>query len=240
MAERPGQHLLQNAAGTSVVPPVAICWPTFDSNTATFTYDLVRLVRDWVTKYPTSPLLFSMAQGTYLHQQREDLIEPLIQSAASHVLCIDSDMRFPPDALEQLLRRGKRIIGVNYSTRRRPIIPTAVKDTKPYYTFAGPDEPEIMQVDMLGMGLVLIDLDVMRKLDQPRFPSGWNNAQKRHLGEDYTWCRRVRETLQEEIWIDNQLSTRVAHTGMIEYTMDDAITYGMRQLEAAKEQDTTP
>ena len=215
--------------------PVAICWPSLDFNVATFTYDLARLVRAWVSTQPATELKFFMIQGTYLYQQREDLIELALKADASHVLFLDSDMRFPPDLLHRLLQRGKGVVGVNYATRRPPIIPTAVKDGAPYYTLAGPDEPEMIEVDHLGHGAVLLDAAILRRIEMPRFRSGWNPKTKQHGGEDISFANRVRE-IGESIWCDNQLSTEIAHSGMIEYTMDDAVSYAMAESEKAKAQ----
>ena len=215
--------------------PVAICQPTLDHVIGTNSYDLGRLMRHWAETQPNTPTKLFQIQGTYLHQQREDLIELALKADASHVLFLDSDMRFPPTTLHRLLQRGKGVVGANYATRRPPIIPTAVKDGRPYYTLAGPDEPDLIEVDHLGMGVMLIDAAILRRIEMPRFRGGWNPQTKQHGGEDISFANRVRE-IGESIWCDNQLTTEVAHTGQIEYTMDDAVSYAMVESEKAKAQ----
>ena len=64
-------------------------------------------------------------RGTYLPQQRMTLVKEAFQSGSTHILWIDSDMRFPKDALIRLLDRDLPIVGANYPMRRTPIIPTA-------------------------------------------------------------------------------------------------------------------
>lgn len=201
-----------------------------DTNITTFTFDLARLVRSWVLQWPGTPLKLFTVQGTYLHLQREELVEEALKANVSHVLFLDSDMRFPPDLLERLLQRGKSVIGVNYSMRRKPLLPTAVKEGKPYFTFVGEDEPELEQVESLGMGAMLIDAAILQRIPTPRF---WPQT-PRPCGEDVYFCLQVKR-LGESVWVDNQLSTRIAHTGQIEYTMDDAITYNLRQAQALQE-----
>ena len=104
---------------------VAICVPCRDEVMSGFCFDLARLV-GYEAKRGQNEIQLLQMPGTLIFTQREKLAQEALEWGADQVLWIDSDQRFPADTLEILQARQVPICGVNATTRREPILPTAL------------------------------------------------------------------------------------------------------------------
>lgn len=124
---------------------------------------------------------------------------------ASHLLFIDTDMRFAPETVERLIEARKRIIGCFYSQRRDGGGVVGVVDTPTEVPVDG-----LIEATAIGMGLCLIEGGVFRELadkvsrqaDHPfenrlRGPLlGFFNpppSSDTYVSEDIAFCRRWRQ-----------------------------------------------
>jgi len=92
-------------------------------------FDMARLAAyDGANRCATTggSFLLYTAPGTLIFSQRESLAKEALADGAEYILWVDSDMRFPKNTLERLLAHGKKIVGVNAVTRRKPVLPTAI------------------------------------------------------------------------------------------------------------------
>ena len=92
---------------------------------AGFCFDLARLVQ-YEAKRGVNEIELLQMPGTLIFTQREKLAVEALELGADQLLWIDSDQRFPANTLEILQARGVPVIGVNATTRREPILPTAL------------------------------------------------------------------------------------------------------------------
>ena len=149
---------------------------------------------------------------TWLAQNARD------ENHATHILWVDSDMRFPSDSLHRLLAHGEKIVGCNYTRRAAPYTPSALDlDEKIVYT--RDDSTGLEAVGILGFGLLLTDVSVFDGLPHPWF------AQLDATGlctEDVVWCKKVRAA-GNTIWLDHKLSKEVGHIGSVAFTYRDAV-----------------
>ena len=85
---------------------------------------------------------------------------------------VDSDMRFPPDIITILLSRNVPIVGVNATTRRKPVTPTAKIMTKymdgetlvhKWENIDSRGKEGIEEVTAVGFGAVMIRKEVFEK-----------------------------------------------------------------------------
>lgn len=220
--------------GAVTRPPIRVCVaiPSGDDVKAGFAYDLAQMVGATVAARPDIDIRLSNVQGTIIHKSRRDLVLLALKGDCTHILFLDSDMRFPRNTLARLLSHGEPIVGCNYSTRRAPCKPvTFASDTDAtlrVFTELGQDG--LQEVSSTGMGVMLIDLDVFRHLAQPWFDFEWDPKDGHMTGEDVFFCRKVRDDLGLTIQIDHGLSHDVAHIGTYEYTLGDALV--ARELAA--------
>jgi hypothetical protein len=151
--------------------------------------------------------------GTYLGPQRDEIAAAAVKLDASHVMFIDSDMRFPKEALAALLAHDKDIVGANYVRRRPPHYPTAWANGDYVWTYE--DSQGLVPVDHVGLGLMLIKTEVFRAIQEPWFPIG-HDEDGSFRGEDVRFFEKAR-LAGYEVLIDQELSKYVLHIGNIEY-----------------------
>ena len=165
------------------------------------------------------PLAVNFSIGSVLPGNRELLAEQMLEMGASHILYLDSDMRFPPDTLNRLLARDKAIVGSNAVTRKGFIRPYAGGfDGLPVYSNGKSGIEKVMTV---GAGILLIRREVFEAMKKPWFMFPWMGERLGHGGEDAYFCRMAAEA-GFDTWIDHDLTQEVRHIGTFEYGMEHA------------------
>jgi len=178
---------------------IAICTPTRDTVNAGFAFDLVRLVQRY------SDSLFIISQGTLLPNQRTQLTKKVLESLFSHILFIDSDMRFPEDTVMRLLAHGKEIVGANCKQRQADLTTTGIDSE---------GKTGLEEVEKIGFGVTLIDTRVFTKIAEPWFATPFDGEQ--FVGEDIFFCHKAKEA-GLQIFVDHDLSKEVGHVGSYEF-----------------------
>src|SRR6185503_9300822 len=90
---------------------IIVATPTRDSIVATTASDLFYLGQ----RDPDCKL--AVAMGTIIPNLRNQLVKVAIDNKASHILFIDSDMRFPPDTAQLLKTHNLDVVGANCRQR---------------------------------------------------------------------------------------------------------------------------
>lgn len=196
---------------------IAILTPCQDMVSAGFALDLARLTASvpWWMEHTVV-----QNRGTLLPQQRATLVHAAQVWGATHALWLDSDMRFPPDTLEQLLAHEQPIVAANYATRRKPILPTA--EHREYgHLFTEPIDTALIEVTQAGMGVMLVDMSVYARMKEPWFILGFNPKTSEYIGEDFFFLRKAREHGFVTL-IDQALSNEVRHVGELEFSAQHA------------------
>jgi hypothetical protein len=211
---------LVDATGAKILK-VAVCIPCQDVCNSGFALDLARMVKHTSLLRPDIELSLIQNRGTIIPQQRAVLVRAAMESNATHVLWLDSDMRFPHDILLQLLDRGCAIVAVNYARRRKPILPTA-EHAKLGFLFTTDDSDGLVEVSQCGMGIMLVDMAVYTQIPQPWFAIGFNPRDAEYTGEDFFFCRKAREHGFATM-IDQDASKQVRHVGEMEFTAEHTV-----------------
>ena len=204
---------------------VAICVPCRDTVMTGFAFDLAKLCAyEGVTRCAKGgSLMIYQVPGTLIFNQRERLAEEAIKDGADAILWVDSDMRFPKDALEILLSRDLPIVGVNATTRRFPVKPTALDidpETNDLVKVDSKGKTGLEQVMGVGFGMVLIKKEVFEAAQKPWF---WFEQTDKGgtIGEDIYFCAKAFDAGFQTV-IDHDLSMHIRHIGTYEYGWDDA------------------
>jgi hypothetical protein len=190
-----------------------------------FAFDLAKLCAyEGVTRCAKGgSLMIYQVPGTLIFNQRERLAEEAIKDGADAILWVDSDMRFPKDALEILLSRDLPIVGVNATTRRFPVKPTALDidpETGDLVKVQSKGKTGLEQVMGVGFGMVLIKKEVFEAAQKPWF---WFEQTDKGgtIGEDIYFCAKAFDAGYQTV-IDHDLSMHIRHIGTYEYGWDDA------------------
>jgi hypothetical protein len=186
---------------------LAIAVPAHDSVSALFAHDLARLYA--ATQAAVPQVTLAMMIGTFVHHAREKLLHDVVELwGATHILWLDADMTFPPDAALRLLAHDREIVAANYVTRVPPSRPTAKRDGQCVSSIVASG---LEQVDHVGMGVFLMKTPVVQDLPHPRF---WYSTLTET--EDVYFCRLLRAA-GRTIFIDHDLSKYVGHVGQHTY-----------------------
>lgn len=183
---------------------ILICTPARDVVQATFAYDLAELMR----RNPMAT--FAISQGCIISNNRAALIEQALKNPeVTHILFIDSDMRFPPNMPGDLIRRDLPIVGANCRQRTQD----AWTASKGGSFVSSEGKTGIEEVDAIGFGVTMIKTQVFQQLDRPWFATPYDGTKL--VGEDVFFCTRAREA-GIKIYVDHDLSPSIKHTGAVE------------------------
>jgi hypothetical protein len=186
---------------------LAIAVPAHDTVPALFANDLARLYAATCAAVPIVTLATMI--GTFVHHAREKLLHDVVELwGATHVLWLDADMTFPPDAALRLLAHDVDVVAANYVARVPPYRPTARRDGQ---HVSSADATGLEGVDHVGMGVFLMRASVVANIPSPRF---WYSTPTET--EDVYFCRQLRAA-GHTIYIDHDLSKHVGHVGLQAY-----------------------
>jgi hypothetical protein len=191
---------------------LAILVPTRDTVHSHFAYSLAQLNKTTSEAGIDTYIFFD--SSTILLNQREKLIEEAKNIGADFALWLDSDMMFPSTTVLRLLAHNKDIVGGNYMRRSKPLKTVAYTDLTNWDSWV-PLEPkeELIKVEGVGMGCLLMKTDVFKKLNKPYFRFTFKEDSQDWYGEDFNLLSDLR--LQGyEIYIDTILSMDIKHLGV--------------------------
>jgi len=203
---------------------VALCLVSTDQVWSWFAYDLAGLVGKTVAARPDLDLRRFQATGCELPDLREKTVTAALRAECDWCFFLDSDMRFPADALCRLLDHGVPVVGANYTMRRPPFTPVSVHSfgdpMRRVYTEA--ESSGLEAVAATGMGCLLVSCDVLRALKPPRFMIGYSPDDAEHMPEDLYFSRKLKDA-GATIYVDHDLSHEVRHLGVVEFEADHAV-----------------
>jgi hypothetical protein len=203
-----------------------------------FCFDLAKLI-GYHSRATDDEIIILQMPGTLIFSQRESLADQALAEGAEAILWIDSDMRFPADTLEVMLSRNVAILGVNATTRREPILPTALhlhikEDSHEWEKVESRGKVGIELVTAVGFGVTLTRADVFKTMRKPWFDILWTDKGG-IIGEDVHFCIKAQD-FGIDTYVDHDLTPLIKHIGIKEYGWDD-ITYGDHKLRKSTDND---
>lgn len=210
---------------------VGVCVPCRDIVHAAFSADLATMMFYMGHRHGRDSMSMLHAMGTMIVDQRQGMAkQALEQFKCSHVMFLDTDMRFPANTIERLLVHDKPVVAANYVRRGghiRPLCWAYDADGRHQVVYTDKEDTGVEEIELVGTGCMLIKREVFETLPLPWFTIPWNPETKEFMGEDIYFCREVRRA-GFEIFIDHDLSKEVAHIGTYEYDHDDAYAHRLK------------
>lgn len=194
-----------------------------------FALDLQRFYRYVIKNQKDVELLNPlMASGSLIPMQRQLIVEAALKLEATHIMWIDTDMRFPATTLAGLLSRDKDIVGAGYPERRPPFKPTAFRswNDMDLRAYTMEHSTGLEQVVALGGGMLLVRTDVYKEMPRPHYLVGWSNERGNYLGEDMYFAYRAGQT-GFDTFLDHDLSKLIGHTGDFDFTWQNSMDYAL-------------
>lgn len=203
---------------------ISVCVPCRDMMHSAFAFDLIKLQEYNQIIGLTTLVHFHI--GTLIVNQREQLVQMAKDAGSTHILWLDSDMMFPADTAQRLLKHNKPVVAANYVTRQYPHKTVAYRNMEGWndYLVNTPDQGNaLIPVMAVGMGCMLTEIGVFAQLARPYFETTWVPELNDHLGEDFTFCSKIRDA-GHEVLIDNDLSLKISHLGTFGFTHNQVRT----------------
>ena len=173
--------------------------------------------------------------GSLLVAERNNILQKFWDSDCTHLLCIDADLGWSPQAVLEMLKTKKEFIAGCYPARGnvREFLFRPVKNANGSIV---QDEKykHLLKMDYVPAGFMLIARSVIEKMRNKHPHLYYEPKDKRSLessgycffnteiyegefwGEDYTFCRKAREA-GVEIWVDPLIQFNHAGTvGMLQ------------------------
>lgn len=207
--------MLRRAIGPTKSVKVSICVPSRDTVHAAFAFDLVKLVQ--YCQLVGIDITPHFCIGTLIVNQRDQLAEMALQAESTHILWLDSDMMFSPDTVQRLLAHDVPIVAGNYVTRQYPhktVAYTQMHNWRSYVINDG--RKDVISVAAVGMGCMLVNTDVIKKMSMPRFQTTYIAETQDHMGEDFYFCHQAKK-LGYDILIDDAVSRDLQHLGTVSF-----------------------
>ncbi len=211
---------------------IAICTPTTGSVKASYTASLLGMVTHFLSnpvygleEYSRS-ITYNLIIGSNISMQRDSMVEEaLADKTVTHVLFIDDDMGFQADALNIALADEQPIILANYRRKAPPWAFTARNidaEGRAHEVVTDDLKRGTEAVTFGGFGFCLIEVDILRKIQKPRFLNRWIEHQQLYSTEDYPFFKAILDKKLAQVYVDHDLSQLVFHVGDFRYAFDTA------------------
>lgn len=181
---------------------------------ANFATSLVDTVK-FLNEHGIETVIQLMTSGTLLVAERNRLINFFLNSDATHMLCIDSDMGWHSQTVKEFIDFDEEFIAGVYLTKNGKEFKCKPKFNSDHSIVRS--EKNLIEMENVGAGFMLLKRSVIEKMIEkfpelafrseiPLFEKGycffnteiWDG---RFWGEDYVFCRRAREA-GVRIWVD--------------------------------------
>jgi len=190
---------------------LAVCIPCRDTLHSAHAMSLVELVK-FNTMNDIDTHVF-MDASTVLLTQRERLASLALQFGAEYMLWLDSDMVFPATTAVRLMSHNEDVVAANYIRRQLPAKGVAYEKIGNWHHPLGFEvQDNLVPVEGVGMGCMLMKTDIFLELSKPWFEFEWTPASNDFLGEDMILCRKIAAT-GRQVKIDTALSKELRHLG---------------------------
>jgi hypothetical protein len=198
---------------------LSILVPSRDTVHSQFAYCLTQLYN--LTRESGIDTYLFFDSSTILLNQRNNLIKKAKEVKSDYVLWLDSDMMFPSTTALRLLEHNKDIVACNYTRRSKPLKTVAYTDLNNWDSWV-PLEPQedLIKVQGVGMGCMLMKLDMFNKLEKPYFEFHYKEDTEDYFGEDFILLGKLRN-LEYDVYIDTILSMDIKHLGIYAFGNND-------------------
>ena len=187
---------------------LAICIPARDTVHTLFAHSLANLTAQLTKDKVDYEVKFVC--GSVIVESRTQLVKQALESKATHILWLDTDINFPSTVFKRLSKHNKKIIAGQYSTRYAPYQNVAFTDpediTKRLDANYG-----LHKIWAVGMGCMLVDISVFDQLPKPWFKHEYNENLDTFSGEDIYFCNQALEH-NIDVYIDADV--KLTHIGL--------------------------
>ena len=154
-----------------------------------------------------------MEASTILLTQRERLALEAQKIGAEYMMWLDSDMVFPATTALRLMAHQEDVVAANYVRRQPPYKGVAYETIGDWENpLAYEPQDDLVEVEGIGMGCMLVKTSILDEIPQPWFEFGWVPETQDLLGEDMIFCQKMAQ-VGYTVKVDTNLSMETKHLG---------------------------
>jgi hypothetical protein len=204
---------------------LSVCVPTTGLCRAEHTLSMIQFALHFALtpadpERPRQHIVFRQYQSSCISNARQSMARASLDEGATHVLFVDEDIEFAPDAPMLMLARQLPLVACNYKIRFEGWPFTAYTPDFSGRIATRADSPDLEECGATGFGLCLIAREVFEAMEPPWFPLLWDPAAGVHTTEDIPFFTAARAAGFPAL-IDHAASRRIAHHGNYRYRWDD-------------------
>lgn len=177
---------------------------------------------------------FCVESSGLAHNQHQ-LVMHAKEWNATHILWVEDDMRFPPDALHGLFARRQRWVGANYPIRTGPPFDNTALALDGKRVDTWDHSTGLQRVLYTGYGCTLMDATLFDEIESPWFEMSWI-GNDHYCTTDAYFAQKVREH-GVPIYVDHDLSKRIEHVGHHGYTCAEVAAWKIAQAKQKEQED---
>ena len=206
--------------------------------TGTIRTELARFLL-MMTKNPYYRIAADFAPKGDLCHNRNLLVKNFLEKGFDYILFIDSDV-VPPLNIMNMVEDGKDVVSaVNYIwSKFGTVLPLIMKESedKTGYKFhidAAGSKENIVEVEGVGTGCLLVKREVFLKIQKPYFEFSYDKDGLMSCSEDYNFCKKCRKA-GYKIFVDKRFVTE--HYSVIDKkSINDAMVKMAEKIRSEKE-----
>lgn len=207
------------------MPKVFIGTPAYQNTVhAEYCISLSRTI-NLLEKNNIETIVMIKMSGSLLSLERNKIVEEFMKSDCTHLLCIDNDVAWQPEAVFKLLEYNEDFVGGVYTTKlsKEFIVRLKINENGGLY-YKG----NLIEVNAMPAGFMLISRNVIQKMFEhfPELKFFGEEAERpvryalfntilrdeQFWGEDFTFCMRAQEA-GFRLFIDPSL--KFNHAGIV-------------------------
>lgn len=159
--------------------------------------------------------------SSVIPSNRELLVRHAIDTGKTHLLFIDDDMGFHPQAVDIMFSRRHPVVACNYLIKRQhhedPEFVAVGMDGRRVVT--SKESTGLQEIQYSGFGLSLFEVEAFAKTPQPWFHPDFVPGASCYTTEDNPCYRRLRES-GHKVYLDHDASKLVDHNGLKAWKWD--------------------
>lgn len=168
---------------------------------------------------------FFSAEGSGIASNREKMVvQALADEQVTHILFIDDDMKFEPEAFFLLASRRLPFVACNYPLKLEGAGFSAVSYDKNRRVVTDASSTGLEEVWFTGFGFALISRELFEAIEKPYFLAGYNTAKGTYTTEDFPFCMKAIEK-GFKIYVDHDASKLVSHVGNHTFTWEEVAEF---------------